>query len=182
MVLQLVNLNVALGASIVYSVVKVVHGVLAERRRHLETAVDQLCILNSHDLVHSDLKERPITTSLQERQVTRRKEKVGAVPGAKQRQHLVFVAKWARASKARFEFARECASTAINKAALHRWLCAQWKELGMDLLEISYYMDDAIELAFEPTLEKMLTESRKAVRARARMEYYNERKALEGIR
>jgi hypothetical protein len=92
------------------------------------------------------------------------------------------VCRWARAAKGRYEFARECTETPINKAALHRWFYAQWKELGMDALEISYYMDEAIEMAFEPTVEKMEVESRRKVRARARMEYYNERKALDKIR
>lgn len=102
------------------------------------------------------------------------------------RSHKAFCAKWARAAKARFEFARVCDDSALNRAALHRWFLQEWKQLRnargepMPLPVLDLVMTGAIDMAFLPAEEFMNSESKKVVKKRARMEFYNERKFVEG--
>lgn len=149
------------------------------RRRYADDVKDDLRTLNSGNLLRVP-QTRLNVTSVQDRGT------VGYEKTAKQslnvRNHKVFCAQWARCAKARFEFARLCESTAVNVAALHRWITAELRKEGMSLLEISYVIDDIIDISFEPTYERMKVISKRKEKQRARMEYYNERKSLETIK
>jgi hypothetical protein len=94
-------------------------------------------------------------------------------------QHRSFVAKWARAAKGRFHFATMCEDNAVNRAALHRWFLAQWRENGMNLVQVDQYMLEAIEMALEPTDTYHQVMTKRQMKRFARMEYYNERRALQ---
>lgn len=156
--------------------------VLRERRRDHQEQVLQLHALNSHSILSTPLDQRPSSTTPGQRDVLHCEAHKSPKAALLSRNHRAFVAKWARAAKGRFSFASQCDDSALNQAALHRWFRSQWTKIGMSDVEVSLYIDDAIALAFEPTVEKFLVESRKKVRARARMEYYNERKALSVIK
>jgi len=153
---------------------------LSWRRRHLNDAKTDLHALNSHALLLVPFPTRFSPTSIPARGI------LGSRKTAKQecliKNHKTFCAQWARAAKARFNFARQCERSAINVAALHRWFTAEFKKLGMTLLQISYVIDDVVDIALEPTYERMVSESKKQFRHRARMEFYNERKSIEKIR
>jgi hypothetical protein len=78
-----------------------------------------------------------------------------------------------------------CEDTAINRSALHRWLLQEWKQLrsgdkGIPLHVMDLFMTDTLDMCFLPTAELVQSESKRAVRKRARMEYYNERKFVAG--
>jgi hypothetical protein len=101
------------------------------------------------------------------------------------RNHLLFCAKWARAAKVRFDFAQYCVDSPLNRAALQRWFLAQWKEqryagIGDNIQKLDQFMVDTIDMCFLPTDQIVSHESKKAVRKRARMEHFNERKFVEG--
>lgn len=177
-------------AGLAYSVTKevlvpVVVRYLARRRARIEDAKDDLAVLNSHAVFFTDLAEFPETIPMATRK--------GIVPVADntvervlRNNHKRFCAKWARAAKARFEFARICDDSAINRAAVHRWLYAQWKGLvnsqgnPMPPHVMDLFMTDTIDMCFLVTAELAQSESKRSVRRRARMEYYNERKFVEG--
>jgi len=170
----------SLGPCIAAVVVKnVVEAKLRWRRRHQEDAIDDLRVLNSHALLQVPFPHKLEVTTDAER---------GGLGGRKTpkqtlliRNHKTFVAQWARAAKGRFNFARKCELSPVNEAALHRWFTKEFKDLGLSLLEISYVIDDVIALSFEPTYSRFVSESKKVVRHRSRMEYYNEKKALQKI-
>lgn len=165
-------------------VLPVVARYLARRRAIVDDAKRDLAVLNSHAVFKTSLTEFPSTTTMTDRKglVPTPNEKVKLL----RNNHKRFCAKWARAAKARFEFARICEDTALNRAAMHRWLVAQWKELlnslgqPMERHTMDLFLTDAIDMCFLPTDELAQSESKKAYRRRARMEYYNERKFVEG--
>lgn len=180
-------------AGVVYAATRVVADVLVpslvrrwnRRRALLKDAKHDLAVLNSHAVMHTDLAEFPSTVTMLSRK--------GLEPAAAnskeavlRNNHKRFCAKWARAAKARFEFARVCDDTPLNRAALHRWFIARWKELlsssgtRLELHRMDLFLTDAIEMSFLPTAELMQVESKRAIRKRARMEFYNERKFVEG--
>jgi len=158
---------------------------LAKRNARKNDAKDDLRVLNSHAVISTPLLEYPEAIGLEAR-----KGLEPVAEGSKARllrnNHKRFCAKWARAAKARFEFARICEDSAINRAALHRWLLSQWKDLKngsgktMPLHVLDLFMTDTIDMCFLPTDTFAQSESKRAVRKRARMEYYNERKFVEG--
>lgn len=86
-----------------------------------------------------------------------------------------FVATWARIAKGRFSFARECEDTPVNRAALHRFFAGKWREAEMDHLQFDRFMDACIDMALEPTAERMIHLGKRAQRRLARAEYYGER-------
>ena len=92
----------------------------------------------------------------------------------------LFINTWARLAKARFNFARECTDTAINRAALHRWFRSEWLKLDFDELKFDYYMDECIEMAFEATNERLQVVAKRQARRQARAEYYMERLYNQG--
>jgi hypothetical protein len=100
--------------------------------------------------------------------------------------HRLFCAVWARTAKGRFDFARECHDTPLNRAALHRYFLSEWRKIegegkGLKPNQIDLFMGEAIDLALEPTSEQMSLMKRRKLRRWARMEYYNESKALSLI-
>lgn len=185
--------NVAYKSAVAFAVTRVVSDVLvpvlvrhwARRRALLNDTKDDLRVLNSHSVFVTGLDEFPQVHPL----LTRKGVEPVAI-NSKERvlrnNHKRFCAKWARAAKARFEFARVCEDTPLNRAALHRWLVGQWKELAssvgskLELHRMDLFMTDTIEMCFLPTDELVQAESKRAVRRRARMEYYNERKFVQG--
>lgn len=101
------------------------------------------------------------------------------------RNHKSFCAKWARTAKVRFNFAQDCVDTPLNRAALQRWLRTKWLEEYAEQLRnrehrLDVVLSDTLDMCFLPTHEFMTGLSKRAVRRRARMEYYNERKYVEG--
>ncbi len=157
------------------------------RRALVEACKEDLRALNSKVVAVTSLSIQPPTTTHHER---RGVEPTGEeLVKLNRRNHIVFVARWARAAKARFAFARDCEDTKLNRDALHRWLLAQWTskqdEIGWAIPRnklhlIDMFMDEVIEMAFEPTSERLTTVSKRSARKQARMEYYNERKFVEG--
>lgn len=93
-----------------------------------------------------------------------------------------FRAKWARTAKGRFRFANECVDTELNKDAVYRFIVAELRKINMPFSHISLHASEIVELAFTPDTEFVVRHSRRQVKQRARMEYYNERKALNTIR
>jgi len=183
-------LNKVTSVTLVYRVVKdvvvpVVARHLAKRRARLNDCKDDLRVLNGHAAILTPLTLYPDVTTVEDR---RGLDQVKADSKAKllRNNHKMFCARWARAAKARFEYARICDDTAVNRAALHRWLLAQWKELKhsgggcMPLNVMDLYMTDTIDMAFLPTSEVAKSVSKRSERRRARMEFYNERKFVEG--
>nr|QKI28843.1 hypothetical protein 1 [Ginkgo biloba tombusvirus] len=166
-------------------VVPVVARHLAKRRAILTAAKEDLAAINSHVVFITSLDEVPSTISMQLRKGLE-PVKTDSKEQLLRNNHRRFCAKWARAAKARFEFARICDDTALNRAALHRWLLSEWKQLrrtdgsSMPLHVMDLFMTDALDMCFLPTAELVQSESKRAVRKRARMEYYNERKFVEG--
>lgn len=166
-------------------VVPVVARHLARRRAVLESAKQDLAALNSHVIFVTGLDEVPATVSMHQRKGLEPVKK-DSKEQVLRNNHRRFCAKWARAAKARFEFARICDDTSLNRAALHRWLLAEWKQLkredgsGIPLHVMDLFMTDTLDMCFLPTAELVQSESKRAVRKRARMEYYNERKFIEG--
>jgi hypothetical protein len=165
-------------------VVPVVARHLARRRAVLDAAKKDLEVLNSKVVFCTGLDEVPAVVTMEERKGL--SPVLGNTKEAVLRNnHLRFCAKWARAAQARFEFARVCEDTAINRSALHRWLLQEWKQLrsgdkGIPLHVMDLFMTDTLDMCFLPTAELVQSESKRAVRKRARMEYYNERKFVAG--
>jgi hypothetical protein len=157
------------------------------RRRNalVRDAKEDLIALNSHCTFVQTMSALPHLTSHALR------KGVAPVPyysweGEMRRNHKTFCAKWARAAKGRFDYAADCIETPLNRAALQRWLRAKWLEtyplqFGDREHRIDEYMTDTIDMCFLPTHVFMTSQAkkRKAKKA-ARMEYYNERKFVEG--
>lgn len=189
----LIVTRVCYKTGVAYAATRVVADVLApvvvrhfaRRRALMNDAKDDLKVLNSHAVMTTSLKEFPEIVTMSSRKgleplLTDCKERV------LRNNHKRFCAKWARAAKARFEFARVCDDSPLNRAALHRWFHARWKELlsstktMMELHRMDIFLTEAIDMSFLPTDEVVQSETKRAIRKRARMEYYNERKFVEG--
>lgn len=176
--------------------VQVVSRHLAYRRAAVNDVKANYSMLNSHTIFHSSLELLPDVVTSGDRLGIAPLHKqdgmfVSATPGAEKKQvlrnnHKAFCAKWARACKARFEYARVCEDTKLNRASLHRWLLSQWKELtnsigkSPPLHTWDLFMSLTIDMAFMETDEHMVSESNRAAKKRARMEFYNERKFVSG--
>lgn len=153
------------------------------RRALVESAKEDLCVLNDPAVILSSITQPPEVSSHALLEGCKPTKDTGVLEA--RRNHRTFCARWARAAKARFTFARECEDSALNRAALHRWFLAQWKEqnwenFSTEIHKFDAFMTDAIDMALLPTQEFVSSESKRRVRKRARMEYYNERKFVEG--
>lgn len=154
------------------------------RRAVIRAAKEELHALNSQANFHIPLDTPPVCNSFALRGGFL-PTKTNSSLEYKRGSHTGFCARWARAAKARFEFARVCEDSPINRAALHRWYLDQWKKQDWFCFKkhahrLDLFMTDAIDMAFLPTAEMVASESKKAIRKRARMEYYNERKFVSG--
>lgn len=176
-------LTVVMCAPFVASAIKEVSRFLKYRRCVRDKCKEELQALNSPSVIHGPgLDVRPPIATFDERAGNKPSEFATTVAAFKRRQHHYFCAKWARAAKARFHFAQMCEDTALSRAALHRYFLAEWKQLKIPLHHMDLFMLDCIELSLEPTSEYHSTMSKRKQRKQARMEYYNERRALAAIR
>jgi hypothetical protein len=161
---------------------------LAWRRRRralILDAKDDLKVLNSPSTLKTPLNA---FTEVHSHSIRRGvAPEVSEMTAIRRRQHKTFCAKWARAAKVRFLFVQMCQDTPLNRGAVHRWLLGQWREtyrtqIGSDLHKMDVFLRDTIEMAFLPTDECVAQDkkSSREVKKQARMEFYNERKFVEG--
>lgn len=156
-----------------------IRAIYLRRRAVIEACKEDLVALNSPSLVRLPMDDVPSCSSALERRGLQPEQHVSEDVVTKRHNHRMFVAKWARAAKGRFLFAQMCEDTTLNRAALQRWFLAQWKEVGLTLVQIDLFMLECIDLAFEPTLEFQTRMTKRQMKRYARMEYYNERKFLQ---
>jgi hypothetical protein len=152
------------------------------RRDVRDQCKSELRALNSHAIFRIPLDAVPQFSSFEERRGNSQVQKCSSMQRYLRDTHTQFIAKWARAVKGRFLFADMCQDTAVNRQAVHRFLLHEWKAIGLPLHRISVYMLDAIELSFEPTHEFYSLVSKRKQKKFARMEMYNEKKALSAIK
>lgn len=169
-------------ALVAYVVVDSVARLIRHRNRWRNACIEDLQALNSDELLSMDPTLPPNATNLSERGNFVHSHDLPEDQQQARLAHNHFCALWARQAKARFHFASVCDDTALNRAALHRWLLAEWKKLNVPLLHISMYMDQTVDMAFEETTERHASMSKRKYRRWARMEYFNERQALSKIK
>jgi len=173
---------IALVAEFLVLAGRIVLSYLSWRRSVRDACIADLEALNSPDIFRTPLDTKPNISSIEERRGNAPSSGLNETQLFKRRTHNRFCAKWARAVKGRFLFANQCEDTTINRAAVHRWLLSEWKQLGIPYHHIDLFMADTLELCFEPTNEHLSVMSKKKQRKFARMEYYNEKKALSVMR
>ncbi len=174
--------NKALVAGFLVQAGRMVLSHLSWRRSVKDACIADLEALNSPDIFRTPLDTKPNISSIEERRGNAPPARLNEMQLFKRRTHSRFCAKWARAVKGRFLFANQCDDSPINRAAVHRWLLSEWKQLGIPYHHIDLFMADTLELCFEPTNEYWSVMSKRKQRKFARMEYYNEKKALSVMR
>lgn len=154
------------------------------RRALVDDCLEDLAVLNSKEVLSTPLHDSlPIPTTTRQRGgVWVHDVKSHPLRPALRHHHKLFCARWARAAKVRFHFAQICQDTAVNRAALHRWFVAQWKEtykLESDFHRLDCFLADSLDMAFLPTDELVKSESKRAFRRQARAERHQERLFVE---
>lgn len=145
-----------------------------QRRAARDAAIADLKALNSTQVIHGPgVGHLPPVKSAGQRQVTTHELLCNDETRYHKNVHAQFCATWARAAKGRFMYAHECQDTALNRAALFRWLRKEWTSLGMQPHHVELYMADTLDLSFEMTMERFVQQGKRAFRRAARAAVYN---------
>jgi hypothetical protein len=167
---------VAAGAPIVSATVGMFRRWFHQRTAVKDAVKQDLKMLNSPSVLHGPGRTmHPPSVCAEEVKGVVSSKLVDEKTNLERNNQRLFICTWARLAKGRFSFARECADTPVNRAALHRWFRSEWKKLEFDELKMDYYMDECIEMALEGTLERVQVMAKRKMRRQARTEYYLER-------
>lgn len=165
-------------------IVKHIRHVLMWRRAVTQAIVDDVSMMSSPQVLEASSEvARPFISTIKERRGFTPAQLVSQEVLDKREAHRVFCATWARIAKGKFNFARQCEDTPLNRAALHRFFLGKWT--GPEPLlaphHVDIFMTDVIDLTFEWTPEFAASMTKRQHRRKARSLMYAEKKIRSGV-